>query len=465
MRTRIIFIALISLAAPLFLATANAAATLDELLQQTRNSREEEDQNAALNAEKFNNASEADQARMLRETTAERDARAAVAKSSADAYSENEIRINGLNAQLRQKASELGVGEVFGLARQVSADVAAVLQQSMITAQFVNQSSQEDRVTFLRTFSESKTVPVITELERVWLEMQKEMTESGTVASFDSGVVQPNGDRVNAKVTRIGPFTAIADGKFLGYLSSLSTLHVLTRQLPAKFMEIAEGFQNATTGYVQAVVDPSRGVLLSMYVERPTIEERIDLGAEVGYVIIAVGVAGALAFLFQVFYLLYVRIAVSLQLRNLDHPRRGNPLGRVMLAFQGEPNRIEEDVDIAELRISEAVLHEVPKLERFQALLRLAVAAGPLLGLVGTVWGMILTFQSITESGSSDPKLMATGIGQAMIATVLGLGIAIPLLFGNAGLASLSRSLVQILDEQSAGLLAESLEKRRRARS
>jgi biopolymer transport protein ExbB len=109
------------------------------------------------------------------------------------------------------------------------------------------------------------------------------------------------------------------------------------------------------------------------------------------------------------------------------------------------------------------VLHEVPKLERFQALLRLAVAAGPLLGLIGTVWGMILTFQSITESGSSDPKMMATGIGQAMIATVLGLGIAVPLLFANALLSTLSRSMVQILDEQSAGLLAESLEKRRRA--
>jgi biopolymer transport protein ExbB len=76
---------------------------------------------------------------------------------------------------------------------------------------------------------------------------------------------------------------------------------------------------------------------------------------------------------------------------------------------------------------------------------------------------MILTFQSITESGSSDPKMMATGIGQAMIATVLGLGIAVPLLFANALLSTLSRSMVQILDEQSAGLLAESLEKRRRA--
>jgi len=106
-------------------------------------------------------------------------------------------------------------------------------------------------------------------------------------------------------------------------------------------------------------------------------------------------------------------------------------------------------------------MREVPKLERFQPLLRLVVAAGPLLGLVGTVIGMILTFQSITETGSSDPKLMANGIGTAMIATLLGLGIAVPMLFANALLNSLSRSIVQILDEQSAGILAENLEKRK----
>jgi biopolymer transport protein ExbB len=132
----------------------------------------------------------------------------------------------------------------------------------------------------------------------------------------------------------------------------------------------------------------------------------------------------------------------------------------VLLAFKGDAGRIEEQADVAELRISEAVLREVPKLERFQAFLRLAVAAGPLLGLIGTVIGMIVTFQSITESGSSDPKLMAHGISQAMIATVLGLGIAIPLLFANAILTSLSRQIVQLLDEQSAGLLAQSIERR-----
>ena len=122
---------------------------------------------------------------------------------------------------------------------------------------------------------------------------------------------------------------------------------------------------------------------------------------------------------------------------------------------------VEENAEVIELRISEAVLREVPKLERYQSFLSLAVAAGPLLGLVGTVIGMIITFQAITESGSGDPKLMAAGISQAMIATVLGLGIAVPLLFVNAALKARSRAIVQILDEQSTGLLAERLERMR----
>ena len=262
---------------------------------------------------------------------------------------------------------------------------------------------------------------------------------------------------------RIGPFNAISNGQFLTYLPSLRTLSVLPRQLPPEFMSVAAAFQSATSGYVSGVVDPNRGVVLGLYVERPTIEQRIQRGEEIGYVIITVGVLGVLAFLYQLISLVFVRLAVGKQLKNLDNPMPNNPLGRVLLAFKGNKGNIEEEAEVAELRITEAVLREVPRLERFQAFLRLAVAAGPLLGLIGTVVGMIVTFQSITESGSGDPRLMANGIGRAMIATVLGLGIAIPLLFANALLNSLSRGVVQILDEQSAGMLAESIEKQRRA--
>jgi biopolymer transport protein ExbB len=176
-------------------------------------------------------------------------------------------------------------------------------------------------------------------------------------------------------------------------------------------------------------------------------------------VIIAVGALGVLLAVFQGVYLLLTRFAVNAQLRNLNNPSANNPLGRVFLAFRGDGNRIAS-AELAELRISEAVLREVPRLERFQSFLRLAVAAGPLLGLIGTVIGMIITFRAIVASGTSDPRLMADGIGRAMIATVLGLGIAIPLLFINAGLASLSRSVTQILDEQSQALLAQNAKQR-----
>jgi biopolymer transport protein ExbB len=212
---------------------------------------------------------------------------------------------------------------------------------------------------------------------------------------------------------------------------------------------------------VSAVVDSTRGIMLNQVTERQSWGERIEKGEEVGVIIMVVGAVGTIAFIFQLLYLLAARMGVSSQLKNLQKPSKGNALGRVLLAFNAGSGNVDDNTELAELRISEAVMREVPKLERFQPLLRLVVAAGPLLGLVGTVIGMIFTFQSITESGSSDPKLMANGIGQAMIATLLGLGIAVPMLFANALLSSLSRSIVQILDEQSTGILADQIEKRK----
>jgi biopolymer transport protein ExbB len=255
------------------------------------------------------------------------------------------------------------------------------------------------------------------------------------------------------EVVRVGPFTAVSDGNYLGYIPSKKSLTMLERQLTGEFRSAAENLQSATgTGYQQAVVDPSRGALLTRYVERPNFFERIKNGEVVGYVIVAVGLLGVLVAVFQFIYLFVTGSAMKSQMAKLSNPDAGNPLGRLVLAFRGDQPAV--NAEVAELRLSEAVLREVPKLERFQSFLRLAVAAGPLLGLVGTVIGMILTFHAITASGSSDPRLMANGIGQAMIATVLGLGIAIPLLFINSGLSKMSTALTQILDEHSQALLA-----------
>lgn len=438
-----------------------AAGSHAELLNEVARVRADEEATFQQRVNEFNASGTQDE--LLETAQARRTELDETSKGLSDQYSTNEVRINQLNADLRAKADSLGLSQVFGLARQVANDTAGVLQQSLISTQFPAGAGELPRDEFLRQFAASRATPTANDLERLWLELQREMTASGQVVRFQAPVVQAGGAPSQAEVIRIGPFTATSQGQFLSYLPSLRSLSVLPRQLPTEFMNILRSFEQQRTGYHQAVVDANRGVLLGLYVERPTLMERIELGEAVGYVIIVVGVLGLLAFFWQLVHLVIVRLAVSKQLKNLDNPTTDNPLGRVLLAFKGDPNRIEEDADVAELRITEAVLREVPKLERFQAFLRLAVAAGPLLGLIGTVVGMIITFQSITESGSSDPRLMATGIGQAMIATVLGLGIAIPLLFAGALLNTLSKGIVQILDEQSAGMLAESIEKQRRA--
>ena len=437
--------------------------SLDALLQEVRDVRADEISAFQQRSAEFNGAAPAEQQKLLADAQARRDALAVTSTTLSDQFSQNELQISEFRKQLREKAAALGLSEVFGISRQVAGDTASVLRQSIISSQFPAQAGELDRDDFLREYASSQTTPTPAELERVWFELQREMTASGQVAKYTASVVQPAGESVDSEVIRIGPFTATSNGQFLSYLPSLKTLNLFPRQPPAEFGEYVRNLESTNSGYVQAVVDSARGVLLALYIERPTLAQRIELGEEIGYIIIVVGLAATLAFLGQLLYLIFVRVSVNRQLKNLTKLTRDNPLGRVLLAFKGDPNLIEQDADIAELRISEAVLREVPKLERFQSFLRLSVAAGPLLGLIGTVVGMIITFQSITESGSSDPKLMATGIGQAMIATVLGLGIAIPLLFANAVLNSLSKSISQILDEQAVGMLAESIEKQRRA--
>jgi biopolymer transport protein ExbB len=453
-RARIGFLSavLLALALP---SGALGASKLDELLEQTKTARAREAQANAKRVEQFR-AERDQQAKRMAEALAARNAAEARSQQLSAQYDANEKTIAELGALLRQREGNLG--ELFGVTRQVAGDTANVLSQSMVSVHY------PDRVEFLRTLAGAKALPSIEELERLWIEMQQEMTETGRVARFQTKVVQPKGESVDAEVVRIGPFIAMTDGEYLAYRPASNALALLPRQPPGEFTSAAEDLFDAESGYVEAVADPGRGGLLGLYVERPTLLERIQAGEFVGYVIILVGIVGALLAAYQFVYLVNTRRSVSQQLQSLDRPTADNPLGRVLLAFRGDPGRIEEEAEVAELRISEAVLREVPRLERFQAFLRLAVAAGPLLGLIGTVIGMIITFQSITESGSSDPKLMAEGIGQAMIATVLGLGIAIPLLFVNAGLSALSRQVVQVLDEQSTGLLAESIESRRAAR-
>ena len=439
------------LALPIPLAFGASADTLDDLLAETQKARAAEAEENKKREAEFMSSRDRQKA-LFDEAQAKHNAAQARSDNLSKQFDANEVTLADLETKL--KAREGNLGELFGVTRQVAGDTAAIMYNSLTSAQF------RGRDEFFTKMAKSKVLPTIPEFEQLAFELLREITETGRVARWKTEIVSAGGEKETTDVVRIGGFIAMTGDRYLDYNPKLGTFSVFARQPASELREAAEELSEAKSGYTRAFVDPSRGVLLAIYTQRPNVLERIEKGESVGYVIILVGLIGLVCSVYQAGYLFVVQRRVSHQLQHLDTPIRDNPLGRVLATFRGDAESLEDDVEVVELRISEAVLKEVPKIERFQAFLRLAVAAGPLLGLVGTVIGMIITFQSITESGSSDPKLMAAGIGQAMIATVLGLGIAIPLLFINAGLATMSRSVVQVLDEQSNGLLAEHIERK-----
>ncbi|MFA5630804.1 MAG: MotA/TolQ/ExbB proton channel family protein [Porticoccaceae bacterium] len=397
------------------------------------------------------------QERLANEATARRNKAEARSNALDAQWQQNDARIKEMQELLHQHQGNLG--ELFGVTRQVAGDASSVFTQSLINTQLGSVEGNESRINFMRRIADAKALPAFTELERMWYELHREMTETGKVIKYSTPVVLPDDSVEERDVVRIGPFVAMSGNQFLEYSSTEQTLRVMPSQLGGADRAMTRKFVAATgaDSYQQAVVDPSRGALLDLVSTRPTLVDRIIRGEVVGYLIVAVGLLGFCLALYQYGYLFLVRRRVNEQLHDQPEPKATNPIGRLRLAFRSDVKETD-DPEVVELRLSEAVLREIPPLQRFQAFLKLVVAAGPLLGLVGTVIGMIITFHAITASGSSDPRLMANGIGQAMIATVLGLGIAIPLLFMNTGLAALSNRLTQALDEEAQSLLASRLE-------
>ncbi len=425
-------------------AQAAPAQGVDELLKQIRDSAQ---QNARIDQEREQRFIRNRNEQQGQLAQAEGEQHAAQARSDAirGRYEASQKAIADLKNQLQAQAGELG--QSYAAVREAAAQFKSEVGESYISAQF------PERLKLLDTLTDPNTLPSPKQLEDFWFTLQQEMTENGKVARFEAEVIGQDGQPGRLQVTRVGPFIAFAGGRYL-VVQAGARLQVAERQ---NFdTGLARGFESATAGWAPVAVDPTFGTLLKLAAQRPSLVERINQGGVVGYVIILVGCIGAALALFQLAYLFAVGGRISRQLHNINAPSGDNPLGRVLSCLKDDT--ASHDPEVLETRISEAVLRETPKLERFQPFLRMVVAAGPLLGLLGTVTGMIITFQVITEIGAGDPKVMAGGISQAMISTVLGLLIAIPILFINSVLAARSRILVQILDEQSAGMLAARLE-------
>jgi len=343
--------------------------------------------------------------------------------------------------------------ELFGHLQSSAGEAAVQFGGSLTSAQY-----GAERVAFLNDLtgkmSETTELPTIREIEGLWYELQREMVASGQVVSFNTMVSDTDGTSSECNVVRVGLFNAVCDGKYLEYSVTKGQYAFLPRQPAGRFTKTAKNIAASSGEQVKFGIDPTGptgGSLLANLIQTPSLVERAQQGREVGYAIIAVGTIGILIAIYKLIELAGVAKAVRSQANSKAADSR-NPLGRVLKVGQ---DNFEKDIDTLELKLAEAIMAERPAIERWIGAVRIISVVAPLAGLLGTVTGMIVTFQMITLYGTGDPKLMAGGISQALVTTVLGLLVAIPTTLLHSFTASSARGIISTLEEQSTGILAE----------
>ncbi|WP_372811900.1 MotA/TolQ/ExbB proton channel family protein, partial [Pseudoalteromonas nigrifaciens] len=392
-----------------------------------------------------------EQVKMLKDTQAKRSQMLSESERLETQFEENEIKLANLTDTLSKRMGSLK--ELFGVLQQVAGDSSNKFATSVVSAEIPGRSVFMDDLA--QKMGSTSQLASIEDIEKVWYELQREMTEQGKVSRFNTQVIIEGGNKAEQEVVRVGAFNLISNGKYLEYSPSTNTLSELTRQPVSRYTSTAGDLQQAKNGIVQFALDPTGGSILGLLVQAPDTAEQVHQGGAVGYVILGVGLLALLIAIERFVSLLLVGGKIRRQLKDTV-ARDDNPLGRVMKVKDDYPNVA---YDTLELKLSEAILREMPKITRNLTLIKIISVVAPLLGLLGTVTGMINTFQAITLFGTGDPKLMAGGISQALVTTVLGLVVAIPTVFIYTILNTRAKSLLLILQEQSAGIIAKRSEK------
>jgi len=446
-----VFKGLLVAAAVTFSATTALTAyagQLDTLLEQVKKDRISEGKINAQREQEFLSA-KADKQALLNKAIAAQKAEKAREEALKKEFAQNESTLVVKEKELEDAKGSLG--EIFGTVRKNASDSIASITNSVVSAQYPGREK------LLDSLAVAKELPTLPELEELWIALQTEMTESSKVSTFSAEVVSATGDKTVESVTRIGSFNLVGDDKYLIYVPE--TKQILPLGRPAESHQLAT--VNSLLGtpanqFAGVYLDPSRGSLLRLNTQRATLEDQFEAGGTIGYIITAVLAVGLIVVLERLLTLSLIGGKIRRQLKNVANPTTDNPLGRIIKVYHDNKS---VDVETLELKLDEATLRELPVLERGINLIKIFAAIAPLLGLLGTVTGMIETFQMITLHGTGDPKIMAGSISLALVTTAQGLIAALPLILLHTVVAAKAKSVVHILDEQSAGIIAAHAEK------
>jgi len=364
-----------------------------------------------------------------------------------------------INEQLAQ--TDGMIRELVGQIRINAKDLDTLISQNPQSA------VGEKPASFLSAVAEDERFPGMDEVRAMTGALLDQIRTSGEVSLRRGAMIDRAGNEVEADILTIGPFTAAyrQDGEtgFLNHASGGAQLYALSR-LPGSRLE--KQLARYMDGKDEAVpVDVSRGGALRQLTHQLSLTDQIGTGGPIVWPILAILVVGLLIVLERAVRLFRNRHAA---LPLIDQIREGSakgdwtgcrqlcskwskkPLARVLLAGLAAKDLQREDMENV---LQEAILKEIPGLERFLSTLGMLTAIAPLLGLLGTVTGMINVFHVITLHGASDPRLMSGGISEALVTTMLGLSVAIPLMLLHNVLSRTVDRMIGDMEEQSVALV------------
>ncbi len=434
------------LSAALFSISFSAQSnTLDDLLKKVLKERQYESEEFRKRELQFKKERDK-RKQLLNQALKELKKEEKISQQLTSQFEANEKELTILENELNLAVGVLG--ELFGVVKQIAGDFRGQVLNSLVSVEVPGREH------FAENISARKKLPNIEELRQLWFEIQREMTEQGKVTQFEAEVITLEGQQAKQLITRVGSFNLISEGQYLNYQGDPPQVVELASQPKKHFTRYIKKVEKAKQGtQPMFALDPTRGSLISILIRTPSLFERIRQGGPVGFAIIVVLLIGIIIAIERWLVIKRETAKINAQLK-LSEPKEDNPIGQILSIY--EKNK-DQDIESLELKLNEVVVKYLPTVEKRVGVIKLFAAIAPLMGLLGTVTGMILTFQAITLFGTGDPKLMAGGISQALVTTVLGLCCAIPLLLGHSFISSRARKLVQILEEQTSGLLAEKL--------